>query len=234
MKNKKVLIVVAILAFAAVSLMLHLITSCITAWTDAPASEDTQVETETDVYQPIAESTLAIDPDQSISPNEESEHMTVVDDPDEEEDQPQDIDYQFPIPADELPSFDFSTIWVGEDGTETFISTSDSEGLLSLSTDESTLETAVAGKILECEDYSTRYTASEIVNSDTASAQAINTLLGGNLCTDIFVSTPDGLMQFTLDRSCDTDGHIYAEIEHFLHQRYALTMPEAATITNGV
>lgn len=223
LSQPQIVLVVAILAFAAISLLLHFVSAGISTLL-SPEGE----ETDLDGHLPIVDSAEPQDQqDQSETEAEDQDdlkssgHLTVTDK----------AGRQLDILAADLPSFDFSTQWTSEDGTTAFVRTSDVSGILYLDVNPTTLKAAIDGTVSEYEDYAIPYSLSEIAkSSQDVEVQTVNAVLGEDSYTDIFVVTPDGLMQFTINYARDTDGLVYSDVKALIKQRYGLEVPEADTV----
>ena len=224
---------VAILAFAAISLLLYFVSAAIS--TLGPETEEADLES----HLPISDSTTESGAVSSADSTESQDQQ------DQSETEAKDQNYpnrsgdltvtdqsgkQLSISAADLPSFDFSTQWISEDGTTAFVRTSDVSGTLYLGVDSVTLKTAIKGIVLEYEEYAVPYSLSEIVSGQDVEVQTVNAVLGEEQYTDILVVTPDGSMQFTINCTKDTDGQIFSDVKGLIKQRYGLEVPEADAV----
>lgn len=230
-------VLVAVLVFAAISLLLHLISlqldsvvplpepeaAADTAQPEPPLPELPEPDPEPEpVYEePAPFFGEAAAPQPEPKPEPEITVLSVA----------TDEAHRLTVYADDLPSFDFSTAAVNDDGSELYVISADGSSILRLSAgvEYTSLDAVRESKIAEYKEFGIPYSVSQRATGG-ARAQVIDHLDLLDLHTDILVATPAGLLEFSISRAEDADGIVYSEVTSYLQRQYELTVPVAPEI----
>lgn len=229
-------VLVAVLVFAAISLLLHLVSLQLDSVVLLPEPETAADTAPSETVTPELPESAPEEPEpvyedpapffgEAAAPEPEPEpEITVLSVATDEA-------HRLTVYADDLPSFDFSTAAINDDGTELYLVSADGSSILRLSAgvEYTSLDAVRESKIAEYKEFGIPYSVSQRATGG-ARAQVIDHLDLLDLHTDILVATPAGLLEFSVNRAEDSGGIVYSEVASYLQRQYDLTVPVAPEI----